>query len=89
MLSGFSRLISEDIRNTLNTNPIFQWIVVALLVLVGVTTAINGINGIKNKHIRGRYGHMIEGTTAQILGVFYALLGIVMAGVAVSVQLSA
>ncbi|MEM8717013.1 MAG: hypothetical protein AAF268_01460 [Cyanobacteria bacterium P01_A01_bin.3] len=88
MLRGLSRLIPEDVRDSLNANPTFQWIVVVLLVFVGATTAATGIKGIRNKRIRGKYGSVIEGTTAQVLGMTYTLLGIIMAGVAISVKFS-
>lgn len=85
-MRGLSRLIPQDVRDSLNSNPLFQWIVVVLIVLVGFSVVFTGMNGLKNGRIRGKYGRVIEGTQARILGGVYILLGVVMVGVAVSMK---
>lgn len=87
-MRGLRRLIPQDLQDSLNANPIFQWIVVVLLGFVGLSFVFTGFNGVKNGRMRGKYGRVIEGTAAKFLGIVYILLGIIMSGLAVSMKLT-
>jgi hypothetical protein len=87
-MRGLKRLIPDDVRDSLNANPAFQWLVVVLMVIVGVFFVVQGINGVKTKRITGKRGRVFEGRTAQILGVIYVILGALLAVVAVGVKLT-
>lgn len=80
-------LVPEDLKNSLNSNPGFQWLVIVLMTVVGIMLVINGVNGVKNKRLRGKNGRIFEGMTAQILGVIYILLGVALPVVAIATKL--
>lgn len=79
-------LIPEDLKNSLNANPGFQWFVIVLMVVVGILLISNGINGVKTKRLKGKNGRVFEGTTAQILGVVYVVLGLALPLVAIATK---
>ncbi len=87
-MRGLKRLIPDDVRDSLNANPIFQWVVVVVLVLAGVFFIAMGIDGVRNKRLKGKHGRVFEGTTAQVLGVLYAIVGAFLAVVAVFAKLA-
>jgi hypothetical protein len=80
-------LIPEDLKNSLNSNPGFQWFVIVLMVVVGILLISNGINGVKTKRLKGKNGRVFEGTTAQILGIVYVVLGLALPIVAIATKL--
>ena len=69
-------LIPQETKDSLNANPGFQWLVIVIMFVVGVLLITNGVNGVKNKKLRGKNGRVFEGATAQFLGVIYVLLGL-------------
>lgn len=79
-------LIPEDTKNSLNANPGFQWLVIVIIFVVSFFLVINGVNGVKNKRLKGKNGRVFEGTLAQILGVVYVVLGIALPVVAISTK---
>ena len=68
-------LIPQETKDSLNANLGFQWLVIVIMFVVGVLLITNGVNGVKNKKLRGKNGRLFEGTTAQFFGVIYVLLG--------------
>ena len=80
-------LIPEDVRDSLNTNPGFQWLVIVITLVVGFFLVTSGIDGIKTKRLKGKNGRVFEGRVAQILGFIYVLLGIAMPLVAIATKL--
>jgi uncharacterized membrane protein HdeD (DUF308 family) len=82
------QLIPENIKNSLNSNPGFQWLVIVLMVVVGILLIITGINGIKTKRLKSKDGRVFEGTTAQILGIVYVILGVALPLVAIAALLN-
>jgi uncharacterized membrane protein len=82
-----NRLIPDDWKDSLNSSSAFQWFVVALMVLIGVGLVFAGINGVRTKRLAGKNGRVYEGAIAQVLGVVYAVLGTVMATVAIVMKL--
>jgi ABC-type phosphate transport system permease subunit len=87
-MRGLARLIPNDVRDSLNANPTFQWIVVVLLVVVGVFLALKGIKGFQEKRLTGKRGRVFEGTTAQVLGVVYAVLGALLTIIGLGLKLA-
>jgi hypothetical protein len=87
-IRALTRLIPQDLRDSLNANPIFQWFVLGLMMVVGVLLVLKGINGFKEKRLTGKGGRVFEGTTAQVLGVIYAIVGVLLAVGAVGMKLS-
>lgn len=81
-------LVPRDVKDSLDASAIFQWFVTLLMVAIGVMLVVKGINGIKNQRLSGKYGRVFEGSTAQVLGVIYIALGILMAVVALGVKLA-
>ena len=79
-------IIPQDVKDNLNSNPGFQWLVIVLMVAVGFFLVTSGIDGVKTKRLRGKNGRVFEGTTAQILGVVYILLGVALPIVAIATK---
>ena len=71
-------LIPEDTQDSLNSNPGFQWLVIVFTAVIGFLLVKTGINAIKTKKLRGKNGRVFEGSTAQILGVVYTILGVIL-----------
>ena len=69
-------LLPEDLKDSLNANRGFQWLVIVIMFVVGVLLVITGVKAIKTKRLKGKYGRVFEGATAQILGGLYILLGL-------------
>jgi len=80
-------LIPEDLKNSLNANPGFQWFVTVLMFVIGIVLIRMGLNGLKNKRLRGKHGRVFEGTTAQVLGVVYIIFGSALPIVAIAAKL--
>ena len=80
-------LIPEDVRDSLNANPGFQWLVIVFMFVVGVLLIMTGIKAIKTKRLRGKYGRVFEGATAQILGGLYVVMGLALPIFAIAIQL--
>lgn len=80
-------LISEDVRDSLNTNPGFQWLVIVITIVVGFFLVTTGINAIKTKKLKGKHGRVFEGVVAQILGVVHTTLGIALPMIAIATKL--
>ena len=80
-------LIPSETKDSLNANPGFQWLVIVIMFVVGVLLITNGIDGIKNKKLRGKNGRVFEGVTAQILGWAYIALGLALPVVALSTKI--
>ena len=79
-------LIPEDLKNSLNANPGFQWFVTVIMFVIGIVLIRMGLNGVKNKRLKGKHGRVFEGVTAQILGVVYIILGLVLPIVAIAAK---
>ena len=79
-------IIPEDVKDNLNSNPGFQWLVIVIMFAVGLFLVTSGIKAVKTKRLRGKYGQVYEGTLAQVLGVVYTLLGIVLPLVAIATK---
>ena len=80
-------LVPEDVRESLNANPGFQWLVIVFMFVVGVLLIMNGVNGIKTKRLKGKNGRVFQGKTAQILGVIYCLFGLILPIIAIATKL--
>lgn len=76
-------LIPKDMRESLNQNPTFQWVVVVFMVVVGILLVVKGVDGLRNKRLTGKHGRVFKGTTAQVLGALYAAMGTLLAVIAV------
>jgi drug/metabolite transporter (DMT)-like permease len=87
-MRGLKRLIPEDVRDSLNANPTFQWFVVILLIVLGVLLVVKGVNAVQTKRLTAKDGRVYEGTTAQVLGGIYAALGAIIAVIAVVVKIA-
>ena len=70
------KLIPRETQDSLNANPGFQWLAIVIIFVVGILLIINGVNGVKNKRLKGKNGRVFKGITAQIIGVIYILLGL-------------
>jgi hypothetical protein len=68
-------LIPDEVRNSLNQNTTFAWCVVVLGVVVGSLLVVKGVDAVRHKRLTGKDGRVFEGTTAQVLGVLYAMFG--------------
>jgi len=79
-------LIPEEVKDNLNSNPGFQWLVIVIMIVVGFFLIITGIKAVKTKKLRGKYGQVYEGTLAQVLGVFYALFGVALPIMAIATK---
>jgi multisubunit Na+/H+ antiporter MnhG subunit len=77
-MRGLKHLIPDNVRDSLNSNPIFQWAVIALFLALGVFFVYKGARGVIDKRITDKRGRVYEGVSAQILGVIYAVLGAAM-----------
>ncbi|MEM7761889.1 MAG: hypothetical protein AAF298_27805 [Cyanobacteria bacterium P01_A01_bin.40] len=77
-------LIPEETKNSLNANPGFQWLVIVIMFVVGALLIGNGIRGVKTKMLQGKNGRVFTGTTAQLLGIVYVLLGVALPIVAIA-----
>ena len=77
-------IIPEDLKNSLNTNPGFQWLVIVLSFAFGIFLITSGINGIKTQKLRGKNGKVFYGQTAQVLGVLYIVVGLAVPLVAIA-----
>ena len=86
-MRALNYLIPEDLKNSLNANPGFQWFVTVIMFVVGVVLIRMGFNGVKNKRLKGKHGRVFEGVTAQILGVLYMVLGLALPIVAIAAKL--
>lgn len=86
-MRGLKHAVPQDVKDSLNASPIFQWFVTLLMIAIGAMLVVKGINGIKHKRLTGKHGRVFEGSTAQILGVVYVALGFLMAIVAIGVKL--
>ena len=80
-------LIPSETKDSLNANPGFQWLVIVIMFVVGVLLITNGIDGIKNKKLKGKNGRVFKGVTAQILGLAYIVLGLALPVVALSTKI--
>ena len=54
----------------------FLLILFSVSVLIGTFFILKGMNGIKNRRIRGKYGRVFVGKTAQIVGGIWVALGV-------------
>ncbi len=77
-MHGLKHLIPDNVRNTLNSNPTFQWIAVGLFIVVGMLLVVKGVRGVIYKRITDKRGRVYEGVTAQIFGAISAVVGAVM-----------
>ncbi len=81
------RRLKRLIPKEWNDSPTFEWVVVAIGVLVGVFLVVKGIDGFKHKRFTGKHGRVFEGTTAQVLGIVYVVLGPAMIVIVIVVKL--
>ena len=79
-------IIPKDTKDYLNANPGFQWLVIVVMIVVGVLLIKNGVDGIKIKKLRGKNGRVFEGAAAQVLGVVYIVLGVVLPIMAIATK---
>ena len=79
-------LVPEDVKDSLNTNPGFQWLVIVITVVVGFFLVTTGVNAIKTKRLKGKHGGVFEGVVAQILGAVYTVVGIALPMVAIATK---
>ena len=54
--------------------------------VVGILLIMTGIKAIKTKRLRGKYGRIFEGGTAQILGGLYIVLGLALPVFAIAIR---
>ncbi len=87
-MRGLKRLIPKEVSDSLNANPTFQWVAIAIAVVVGVLLVVKGVDGLKHKRLTGKHGRVFKGTTAQVLGVVYIALGALIVVVAVVMKLA-
>lgn len=74
------RLIPQDTKDSINSSPVTEWVVVAILLVVGPLLALKGIGAIREKRLTGKNGQVYEGTTSQLFGAMFVLLGVVLTG---------
>lgn len=79
-------IIPEDLKNSLNSNPGFHWLVIVFSIALGIFLITSGIKGIRTQKLRGKYGKVFYGKTAQVLGVLYIVWGIVVPVIAIATK---
>lgn len=72
-----------------NESPTWALVAVGLLffgfvLLIGTLFVVKGVYGIKNRRIRGKWGRVFEGSTAQVIGAIWIVLGVLVVVVPVS-----
>ena len=74
-MRGFKYSLPHNMADSSSASPLVVWLILSLIFAGGVAFIIKGAVGIKNKRIRGKWGRVFEGTTAQILGVIWIAVG--------------
>ena len=77
-------LTPEDTKESLNSNSGFQWLVFVIMIVVCFLLVTTGIKAVKTKRLKGKYGRVYEGKTAQVLGGLYAIVGLALPIVAIA-----
>ncbi len=76
-MRGLKHLIPDNVRDSLNASPAFRWAVILLFIALGLFLTVKGVRGVLHQRITDKRGRVYEGTSAQVLGVIYAILGVV------------
>ncbi|HET6881832.1 MAG TPA: hypothetical protein VFI31_16830 [Pirellulales bacterium] len=88
-MRGLKYAVPQNVKDSLNASPTFQWFITVLFVAGGILLVIKGVNGFKNKRITGKYGREYEGTTAQLISVAWIAIGALLPVIALGMQLVA
>ena len=59
-----------------NKDELIQWILSVLVILLMIYVIRIGVKAIKYQYLRGKRGREFHGSSAQVIGIFYVILGI-------------